>query len=90
MSWLAEIEEFKSYSEFKRFKKYLSKRLMENEIKETKVKEFYFGENKYDNLKERWFKDCSSNDIWRLVPPEFPFKGFFKKVIFPLDKAFMS
>jgi len=29
--------------------------------------------------------DKSNNEIWRLVPPDFPFKGFFRKVVYPLD-----
>jgi hypothetical protein len=28
----------------------------------------------------RWFRDTSTGMIWRLVPPDFPFKGVWEKV----------
>jgi hypothetical protein len=85
MNWLEEIKEFDSYLEYKRFINFLSARLNENEIEEIEPKEFYLGTSPYKLNRDRWFKDCSTEDLWRLVPPDYPFKGFFKKVIYPLD-----
>ena len=28
----------------------------------------------------RWFEDRSTNEIRRLVPPDFPFRGLWEKV----------
>jgi hypothetical protein len=85
MEWLQEIKEFSSITEYDRFKKYLSERLSEGEIEEIEPKEYYQEKNLWGENKDRWFKDCSSKGVWRLVPPDFPFKGFFEKVFFPLD-----
>lgn len=34
----------------------------------------------------RWFEDIETNEIWRLVPPDFPFKGLWEKVDINLPK----
>lgn len=85
MSWLNEIKEFKSHSEYERFVKYLDDRLTENELSEIEPNEYYHGKSQHGLNDDRWFKDCSSEDVWRLVPPDFPFKGFFEKVNYPLE-----
>jgi hypothetical protein len=85
MDWLEPITEFNSISEYKQFIQNLSKRLSENEIEEIEPIEYYHGKSPYGLNKDRWFRDCSSEDVWRLVPPDFPFKGFFDKVVYPLD-----
>jgi hypothetical protein len=84
MNWLEPITEFNSISEYNQFILYLSKRLSENEIEEIEPKEYFHGKSPYGLNKDRWFRDCSCQDIWRLVPPDFPFKGFFEKVEYPL------
>ena len=85
MNWLEEIKEFNTHSEYEKFIKYLTTRLIENEIEEIEPKEYYQGKSSFGLNKDRWFKDHLSEDIWRLVPPDYPFKGFFEKVIYPLD-----
>lgn len=85
MEWLQEIKEFSSITEYDRFIKYLSERLYEGEIEEIEPIEYYHGKKPWGENKDRWFKDCSSESVWRLVPPDFPFKGFFEKVVYPLD-----
>lgn len=85
MDWLEEIKGFESQNEYERFLKYLSDRLAEGELKEVEPKEYFHGYNPWGMNRDRWFKDRSSEDIWRLVPPDFPFKGFFEKVVYPLD-----
>jgi hypothetical protein len=86
MDWLNEINKFESFSEYRRFVKYIADRISENEIEEIEPKEYFSG--RVEGLEnDRWFKDKSSDDIWRLIPPDFPFQVFFRKVKYPLDKA---
>jgi hypothetical protein len=28
----------------------------------------------------RWFEDRGTKEIWRLAPPDFPFRGLWEKV----------
>lgn len=28
----------------------------------------------------RWFEDAETKEIWRLIPPDFPFRGLLEKV----------
>lgn len=84
MSWLIEIKEFNSMSEYERFENYISQKLSEGEIKEIEPEEYYHGKSPYGLNYDRWFKDCSSDDVWRLIPPDYPFKGLFEKVEYPL------
>jgi hypothetical protein len=28
----------------------------------------------------RWFEDTETKETWRLIPPDFPFRGLFEKV----------
>jgi len=28
----------------------------------------------------RWFEDLETQEIWRLVPPDFPFRGLWERV----------
>lgn len=85
MSFLNEIKEFSSYSEFERFVEYLACRLSENEIEEIEPKEYYHGKSSFGLNGDRWFKESLSGDVWRLIPPDYPFKGFFENVIYPLE-----
>ena len=85
MSWLQEIKEFNSHFEYERFTKYLVEKLSEHGLEEIEPQEYYHGKSPFGLNKDRWFRDCSSEDIWRLVPPDYPFKGFFKKVVYPLE-----
>ena len=76
--WLQEIDSFRSPDEFSRFKSYLADRLSEGEIIEIDPESPSFYHNSPEP--ERWFKDTSTKKKWRLVAPDFPFKGNFKKV----------
>ena len=85
MDWLKEIIEFSSNLEFESFESYLNKRLFENELEEIEPVEYYHGRSPFGLNKDRWFRESLNGDIWRLVPPDYPFKGFFEKVVYPLD-----
>lgn len=76
-SSLFEISEFESPSEFTRFQKYVKNLLTDEELVETPV------ENHFDNnslFEEHWYKCRNCSQVWRLVYPDFPFKGLWKQV----------
>lgn len=79
-SWLKEIIEFNSLYEFNMFEKYISDRLDEGEMEEIEPKFYFHGKSDHFKNDDRWFEDYASNEVWRLVPPDFPFKGFFQHV----------
>ena len=85
MSWLKEIKEFKSYLEFHQFVKYLDDRLAEKELNEIEPKVYFHGKSQLGLDEDRWFQANSSLDVWRLVPPDFPFKGLFERVHNPFE-----
>lgn len=70
---LEEINEFASLGEFLRFKKWLEAHIENGNIIEISVQSYYLSINTH----ERWFKCVSSNEIWRLVYPDGPFRGYW-------------
>ena len=73
---LEEIYEFQCLSEYERFVLWINKFVRDGAIEEIDVSERYIGAT----FSERWFKDKSTGLIWRLVAPDFPFKGTFEQV----------
>lgn len=73
---LEEISEFQSMSEFSRFEAWLNRELNVGAAKEVFVDDFYAG----INFKERWFCFGLIGEVWRLVYPDGPFKGYWGKV----------
>ncbi|MDX5349068.1 MAG: hypothetical protein LPK19_17700 [Hymenobacteraceae bacterium] len=71
-----EIHEFTSLEEFERFISFLNSLLKESKIIEIPAESYYITSNEWN--KERWF--ICGKTKWRLVPPDFPFKGLFIKV----------
>ena len=89
---LEEIYEFQCLSEYERFVLWINKFVRDGAIEEIDVSERYIGATVFS---ERWFKDKSTGLIWRLVAPDFPFKGTFEQVkaqsSFPnFDKSWMT
>jgi len=70
---LEEINEFQSIWEFERFQKYIKGLEKDGELMEVPVQKHYAG------FPEQWFKCTSCPQIWRLVHPDFPFKGIWEK-----------
>lgn len=70
-SALEEIKEFFSISEFERFQKHIDILVNEGELIEIPVKKRYAG------FPEQWYKCKSCSQAWRLVHPDFPFKGLW-------------
>ena len=71
---LEEIRGFSSISEFERFQKYINGLIDDGELIEISVRKRYAG------FPEQWYKCKSCALIWRLVHPDFPFKGLWLKV----------
>lgn len=75
-SW-EEIHGFQSPSEYQRFVCYIEGQVEAGHAREIAPvpdyhKGFVFG--------GRWFQDIDSAEIWRLVPPDFPFCGVWEPV----------
>lgn len=72
-----EIHGFSSLSEYKRFVNYIENQIENGLVLEIETDSEYERGEIYGG---RWFKDNEGNDIWRLVEPDFPFKGLWEPV----------
>jgi hypothetical protein len=73
-----EIHGFTVPSEYNCFIKYIEKQIHNNEVEEIEINPDYgFGEI-YGG---RWFKYLVTGEIWRLIAPDFPFKGLWEPLI---------
>ncbi|VVH56528.1 hypothetical protein [bacterium endosymbiont of Bathymodiolus sp. 5 South] len=72
-----EINSFQSMSEYKRFVIYIEKQVEKQYAVEIEVCQNYKKNEIYGG---RWFKDLEAKEIWRLVEPDFPFRGHWEKV----------
>lgn len=72
--FLEEISEFYSPLEFERFQKYIENLINSGDLKEIAV------QNHYGGFNEQWFVCTKCKNIWRLVHPDFPFKGLWENV----------
>jgi hypothetical protein len=73
-SVLEKIDGFDSIWEFERFQKYIATLINSNDLRSIRV------QKKYDGGIEEWYRCTGCNTIWRLVFPDFPFKGLWRKV----------
>jgi hypothetical protein len=71
-----EIHEFQSRGEYERFLKWIAEAIAEGELQEVPVVSRYAGATVFD---EHWYR-AASGQTWRLVAPDYPFKGVFEKV----------
>lgn len=72
-----EIHGFISPGEFSRFEEYIEKQIKEGFVRECVVDKNYGQGEIYGG---RWFEDLETKEIWRLVPPDPPFKGLWEPV----------
>ena len=72
-----EIHGFASPSEFKRFTEYLDSQVRAGLAKEVPADPNYGAGEIFGG---RWFQEVTSGQVWRLVPPDFPFKGMWAAV----------
>ena len=77
MTW-EEIHGFSSPGEFSRFVRYIEDQLKAGEVEELEADSCYQKGLIYGG---RWFRDIKSGQIWRLVEPDFPFRGLWEPVI---------
>lgn len=70
-----EIDDFNSPEHFERFEKSINQMIAEGLVKEILVRKPY-SEVEYT---ERWI-ECPNGEIWRMISPDYPFKGLFRKV----------
>lgn len=68
------IDGFQILSEFQRFQGYIAGLIKDGELFEVQAKK------KYAGFSEQWFKCNGCNQIWRLVHPDFPFKGLWERL----------
>jgi hypothetical protein len=72
-----EIHGFDSPREYTRFLRYLEGQVEVGAVREVEPQEEY---SKGEIYGGRWFEDVASREVWRLVPPDFPFKGLWEPV----------
>lgn len=73
-SALEEISDFFSISEFERFQKHIQSLVNDDDFIEIPVI------RPYAAFTEQWYQCKKCSQIWRLVYPDFPFKGLWNIV----------
>lgn len=72
-----EIHGFVSPGEYESFRAYVERQVAADAARE------HAADPKYEKGKicgGRWFQDVETNQTWRLIPPDFPFKGLWERV----------
>ena len=77
MVW-EEIHGFASPGEFDRFVRYIESQVKAGEAEELAPDSSYQKGQIYGG---RWFRDIESDQLWRLVEPDFPFKGLWEPIV---------
>lgn len=72
-----EIHGFSSLGEYKRFLEYIDGLVKADHAREIEPDSDYGRGEIYGG---RWFEDIETGEIWRLVPPDIPFKGLWEPV----------
>lgn len=72
-----EIHGFNSLGEYNRFVKYIESQVSEKIAAEIEPDPNY---GKGEIYGGRWFRDLETDEIWRLIPPDIPFKGLWELV----------
>jgi hypothetical protein len=73
-----EIHGFQSPSEYARFVAYIESQVRSGEAIEVSANSQYHKGEIYGG---RWFQDIGSREVWRLIAPDFPFRGLWERVI---------
>jgi hypothetical protein len=72
-----EIHGFSSLGEYGRFAEYIEAQVDQGQAEEIPTDLTYGAGEIYGG---RWFRDCESRQVWRLVEPDFPFRGLWEPV----------
>jgi len=70
------IESFFSPDEYRRFVVWINNQVVNGRAESVRVLDSYAG----PGFDEFWFKCCDSAEVWRLVAPEPPFRGYWGPV----------
>ena len=71
------IDGFNSPGEYRRFCTHIEKQVASGDARERAVDPNY-GKGMISD--GRWFEDRNTKAVWRLVAPDFPFRGLWEKV----------
>jgi hypothetical protein len=72
-----EVHGFSSLSEFTRFVSCIEAQVRAKRAEEVPVDPDYSAGEIYGG---RWFKDLESQRLWRLVAPDYPFRGLWEPI----------
>ena len=72
-----EINGFESSAEFERFQAWLKETVADGNAEEVPVLERY---QEISSLVEEWYRHIDSHTLWRLLRPDPPFTGLFKRI----------
>jgi hypothetical protein len=73
-----EIHGFDSPGEYQRFVRYIGQQVAAGSALELPADPLYGKGMIYGG---RWFQDVDTGAVWRLVPPDFPFRGLWEPVV---------
>ena len=74
---LEEIRGFASPAEYQRFSAFIAEHLEAGSIQEIKADKKY---QRNQIQGGRWFRHSHTGEVWRLVEPDFPFRGVWERV----------
>jgi hypothetical protein len=77
-----EIHGFSTPEEYRRFCSYIEGQVALGAAREREFDPAY---KKGELVGGRWFEEIETNEIWRLIPPDFPFRGVWERI----DKTFL-
>ena len=77
-SRLGEVNGFYDYDEYTRFCHMIEGFVTNKLLVEVPVDPDYHEGMIYGG---RWFRCCECGKIWRLIPPDYPFKGLWEPVV---------
>jgi hypothetical protein len=72
-----EIHGFQSPGDFQRFEGCISEEVRKGNAKEVPADPKYHEGEIYGG---RWYQKTDSSEVWRLVAPDFPFRGLWEPV----------
>jgi hypothetical protein len=75
MTALSEIHGFESPEHFSEFQRSIDEAVARGDLTKVPVQSLYASEM----FDENWYR-APTGETWRLVSPDFPFKGVFEKV----------
>ena len=72
-----EIHGFVNPNEYDKFVEYIEKQIDIKMVQEIETDQNY---GKGEIYGGRWFKNLETGYVWRLIPPDIPFKGLWEQV----------